>query len=155
MGISQRDARSLECKALIASTSLSRHHGALQSALSTATYLSQIVHSCREQGVKIDVAARLESSNVLWDQQEMSASITVLRDIVYEAGLQSQDIQIGKPGLLAKLVGIMMETLNNDQHANTRLGPPDIRSTARKAGRDYYGLPSAGYQRITSANEWA
>ncbi|MCJ1474831.1 Serine/threonine-protein kinase tel1 [Lambiella insularis] len=103
MEISQRDARRIECRALRAATSLSRHHGALQTALSTATYLGHIVLPCLEQGIKIDVAARLESSNVLWDQQEMSASIRVLRDITYEADLQSQDIFVGKPGLLAKL----------------------------------------------------
>ncbi|MCJ1393539.1 Serine/threonine-protein kinase tel1 [Xylographa bjoerkii] len=101
--ISQRDARRVECRSLLASTALSRHHGALQSALSTATYMSQIVPACVEQGVVVDAAIRLEGTNVLWDQHEMSASIRMLQDIIYGSDLQSQDIHIGKPELLAKL----------------------------------------------------
>ncbi|MCJ1380039.1 Serine/threonine-protein kinase tel1 [Xylographa soralifera] len=101
--ISQRDARQVECLSLLASTALSRHHGALQSALSTATYMSQIVPACVEQGVAVDAAISLEGTNVLWDQQEMSASIRMLQDIVYSSDLNSQDIHVGKPALLAKL----------------------------------------------------
>ncbi|MCJ1418869.1 Serine/threonine-protein kinase tel1 [Xylographa parallela] len=101
--ISQRDARQVECHSLLASTALSRHHGALQSALSTATYMSQIVPACVEQSVVVDAAISLEGTNVLWDQQEMSASIRMLQDIVHNSDLKSQDIHVGKPALLAKL----------------------------------------------------
>ncbi|MCJ1401031.1 Serine/threonine-protein kinase tel1 [Xylographa trunciseda] len=101
--ISQRDARKVECRSLLASTALSRHHGALQSALSTATYMSQMVPACVEQGIAVDAAIRLEGTNVLWDQQEMSASIRMLQDVVFGSDLQSQDIYVGKPELLAKL----------------------------------------------------
>ena len=105
--ISQRDARQVECHSLLASTALSRHHGALQSALSTATYMSQIVPACVEQSVVVDAAISLEGTNVLWDQQEMSASIRMLQDIVHNSDLKSQDIHVGKPALLAKLVNIV------------------------------------------------
>ncbi|MCJ1247312.1 Serine/threonine-protein kinase tel1 [Trapelia coarctata] len=100
---SQRDARRVECRALVASTRLSRHHGALQNALSAATYLDQIAKPCLEEGVNIDAIARLEGSDVLWDQEEMSASIRMLQDIVQGVDLRSQEMKVGKPELLAKL----------------------------------------------------
>ena len=126
--ISQRDVRRLECRSLLASTALSRHHGALQSALSTATYMSQIVPACVEQGVAVDAAIRLEGANVLWDQQEMSASIRMLQDIVHGSDLQSQDIHVGKPELLAKLVNLTVLNTDSLVYTNADLGSSNFGS---------------------------
>ena len=102
--ISQRDSRAIESRVLLASSNMSRRHGALQSALATATCLSQLVSICEDVDVKIHAAARFEGSNVLWDQGEMSASIRMLQDLEHGIDLRSQDVKIGKPKLLAKLV---------------------------------------------------
>ena len=102
--VSTRTARDIEVRALLASSSLSRRHKALQSSLATATFLGHLVKPCQELGLKIDVAVKYEESSVLWDQGEMAASIRVLKDIIRESDLKSQDIRVGKPELLAKLV---------------------------------------------------
>ena len=102
--ISQRDARSVESNALMASTEMSRHHGALQKALGTATYLNLLIKPCKEAGVDIEAAVQYESANVLWDQGEMAASIRMLQDLKHGIDPQSHVNSVGKPELLAKLV---------------------------------------------------
>ena len=98
------DARLVESRALLNSAALNRHHGAPQSALTAATYLSQLIEPCREVGVKVDAAVSYESSNVLWDQGEMSASIKILQDLLTTLDPKFQDVHVGRPELLAKLV---------------------------------------------------
>ena len=102
--IACRDARSAECRLLLASSGMSRFHGASQNALSTATYLTQIVAPCREVGVDISSAVRFESAHVLWGQGEMTASIKMLEDLNVSLGSQNQLLKVGKPELLATLV---------------------------------------------------
>jgi len=121
----------------VASTRLSRHHGALQNALAAATYLGQIAQPCLEEGVNIDAIARLEGSDVLWDQEEMSASIRMLQDIVQGVDLRSQDMKVGRPELLAKLVRIS-SLLVCYVVADVNIGSPYIGSTAREARRDHH-----------------
>ena len=101
--VGQRDARKFESRAVLASSNFSRGHGALQTTLATATYLSQLVEPCEEVGVYIKAAASFEAANVLWDQNEMAASVSMLRDLNRQKNLPSQDIHIGRPKLLAKL----------------------------------------------------
>jgi len=101
---SMRDARAVESRLLLASSSMSRLHGARQNALTTATYLNQLVKPCEEAGVDISAAVQLESANVLWDQDEMTTSIRILQDLEKSTTSQSQLIRVGKPDLLAKLV---------------------------------------------------
>ena len=103
---SPRDARALESHLLLASSTMSRFHGALQNALTTATYLNQLVKPCEEAGVDISAAVQLESANVLWGQGEMTASIRMLQDLKNSAASDSQFVRVGKPELLAKLVCI-------------------------------------------------
>ena len=83
---------------------MSRHHGALQNALATATYLTQLTKSCEEAGLNITAAVQLESANVLWAQGEMTASIRMLQELQQNYDTKSQYIHVGKPELLAKLV---------------------------------------------------
>lgn len=102
---SQRDSRALEITSLLASTKMSRHHGALQNSLATATYLNRLIEPCKEVGVNITAAVQFESASVLWDQGELTASIKILQDLQNRSGAESQLIHVGKPELLAKLVG--------------------------------------------------
>ena len=103
---SQRDARSLESHVLLASSHMSRTHGAIQNALSTVTYLTELVKPCREVGVDISAVVRLATANVLWDQGEMTASIRMLQDLQGLLDSHAQLVEVSKPELLAKLVSI-------------------------------------------------
>ncbi|KAK4696525.1 hypothetical protein P7C71_g1403, partial [Lecanoromycetidae sp. Uapishka_2] len=93
-----------------------RLHGALQNALTTATYLNQLVKPCEEAGVDISAAVQLESANVLWGQGEMTASIRMLQDLKKSTTSPSQLVRVGKPELLAKL---------GHQISEARLEKPD------------------------------
>lgn len=102
---SPRDARDLESGALLASSRMSRGHGALQNALGTAMYLTQLIKPCGDAGINITAAVQLESANVLWAQGEMTASIRILQELLQNFDSKSQWIRVGKSELLAKLVG--------------------------------------------------
>ena len=108
---SQRDARSLESYILLASSHMSRAHGAIQNALSTVTYLTELVKPCKEVGVDISAGVRLASANVLWDHGEMAASIRMLQDLQGLPDSNTQLVEVSKPELLAKLVSIDPTTL--------------------------------------------
>lgn len=101
---SLRDCRTLEARVLLMCSRMSRSHNALQNALTTATYLNQIVESSKAAGVEIDAAVRFESANVLWEQGEMTASIRMLQDIAKHPIPKSEVMGPGKAELLAKLV---------------------------------------------------
>ena len=126
LNISPRDARRIESRALLASSVLSRHHIAIQSALTATTYLTQLVKPCEDIGVNIGAAVQYEGANVLWDQGEMSASIRMLQDLLYGLEKQHQDVYVGKPELLAKLVCIASSSMSCGLKGF--LGPSNIRS---------------------------
>ena len=102
--ITQRDARSAESHLLLASSQISRFHGALQNALSTATYLNQLVTPCAEVGVNVSAAVQFESAHVLWGQGEMTASIKILQDLNSRLSSHGHLIKVGRSELLATLV---------------------------------------------------
>ena len=101
---SLRDARAVESRVLLSSSHMSRMHGALQNALTTATYLNQLVIPCEEAGIDISAAVQFESANVLWAQGEMTASIRMLQDLRKSLSSHAPSAHVGKPELLAKLV---------------------------------------------------
>ena len=105
MNVSAKQARAAEVQVLLSSSALSRRHGALQGSLNNAMYLTQLIDPCQNLGLNFDVAIRLEASNVLWDQGEMSSSIHVLQDINQNSDFKSQTIHVGKAEILGKLVG--------------------------------------------------
>lgn len=100
----QRDVHTLESHLLLASSQMSRLHGALQNALSTATYLTQLVTPCHRVGIDISASVRFESAKVLWGQGEMAASINMLQDLNNAPGSPNQLVEVGKSELLATLV---------------------------------------------------
>ncbi|KAL8949939.1 MAG: hypothetical protein Q9222_003988 [Ikaeria aurantiellina] len=101
--ISPRDARTMEVRALLSSSQMSRRHGVLQNALAGATYLNRLVQPCNELGLDISAAVQFESAAVLWDQGEMAASINMLQELNSTIGTGKHAIHVGKPELLAKL----------------------------------------------------
>ena len=132
--ISQRDARSLESHLLLASSHMSRAHGAIQNALSTVTYLTELVKPCKDIGVDIEAVVQLASANVLWDQGEMTASIRMLQDLQGSLDSHAQVIEVSKPELLAKLVSIerilypqllLTDIIQGHQMSEARLEKPD------------------------------
>ena len=129
---SQRDSRSLEGHILLASSHMSRAHGAIQNALSTVTYLTELVKPCKDVGVDISAVVRLASANVLWDQGEMTASIRMLQDLQGLLDSEAQLVEVSKPELLAKLVSIgpislcsFTEVAQGHQMSEARLEKPD------------------------------
>ncbi|KAL8974650.1 MAG: hypothetical protein Q9197_001111 [Variospora fuerteventurae] len=114
--ISIRDARTMEARALLSSSQMSRRHGALQNALAVMTYLNRLVGPCRDIGIDISAAVQFESAGVLWNQGEMAASISMLQDLRSSADLGKQAIPVGRPELLAKL---------GHQISEARLEKPD------------------------------
>ncbi|KAI4263133.1 MAG: hypothetical protein L6R42_001710 [Xanthoria sp. 1 TBL-2021] len=114
--ISSRDARSMEARALLSSSQMSRRHGALQNALAAATYLNQLTQPCKDLGSNISAAVQFESAGVLWDQGEMAASIKMLQDLNSTIDAGKHAIHVGKPELLAKL---------GHQISEARLEKPD------------------------------
>ncbi|KAL8887231.1 MAG: hypothetical protein Q9215_005165 [Flavoplaca cf. flavocitrina] len=131
--ISLRDARSIEARALLSSSQMSRRHGALQNALAAATYLNQLAQPCAELGMDISAAVQLESAGVLWDQGEMAASIKLLQDLNSTIDTGKHTIHVGKPELLAKL---------GHQISEARLEKPDeiIGRYLVPAIRDLHGV---------------
>ena len=102
--ITQRDARSTESHLLLASSQMSRFHGALQNALSTATYLTQLVTPCTRLDIDISAAVEFESAHILWGQGEMTASINILQDLNSRLRSKARLAGVGTPELLATLV---------------------------------------------------
>lgn len=102
----KREALDIEVQALLASSRLSRSHGALPNALAATTYLNHLVEPCHEVGVYIEAAARYESAQVLWQEGEMSSSIRILQELRDNSSQKSQAHSIPSPELLATLVRI-------------------------------------------------
>ena len=99
-----RDSRVVEIEALLASSSISRAHGALQDSLSTTTHMINLMGECRENGVEVEAATTMELANVLWDQGEMMSSIKLLKGLQAESQIEDQDIPVSTASLLTQLV---------------------------------------------------
>ncbi|KFY41352.1 hypothetical protein V495_04972 [Pseudogymnoascus sp. VKM F-4514 (FW-929)] len=103
INVSASDARLVEARASLLSSSIHRSHGALQESLTSATYLNSITGSCRDLGLNIEAAAYFEVANAMWDQGEMSSSIGMLQELEQLSNLKQQTIPIGKSQILAKI----------------------------------------------------
>ena len=145
LNVSARDARETEVRTLLFASSLSRHHHASQSALKIATYLAQIVQPCKDLGLNVDAAVQYEGSNVLWDQNEMSASIRMLEGLIRNTDMLSQHIHVSTSELLAKLVCNWFTVCFVD--IEYFLGTSNIGSTSGEAGRDNCELSDARNRR--------
>ncbi|KAK5164179.1 hypothetical protein LTR04_001989 [Oleoguttula sp. CCFEE 6159] len=111
-----KEARTIEIEALLASSSLSRQHRALQESLTTITYISDLGQVCNEVEMDVRAATQLEMASVMWDQGEMTTSIQMLQGLMYETGLEEQTIPVARSGLLVQL---------GHQMAEARMEKPD------------------------------
>lgn len=103
MNVNSADTHIVEVQSSLLSSNLCRTHGALQDSLTVATYLNSIIEPCRQLGVQVEAAVLMEIATALWAQEEITASIGVLRTIDQETSLKKQAIPVGRPSLLAKL----------------------------------------------------
>jgi ataxia telangiectasia mutated family protein len=108
----------LEVDAVLESSRMSRSHGALQSSLKAAMYLSELAGPCRAAGIDIEAFTKLEAANVLWDQGEMAASIGILQTLKGGVSIPSITWKVGAAELLAKLVRHCARTCPSDSEAN-------------------------------------
>ena len=79
---------------------------ALQEPLAVATYLSDIIPACADEGLNIDAAINNEVANVLRDQGEVTASIRILQELASRKTMDDQDLMVGKADLLARIVSL-------------------------------------------------
>ncbi|KAI9790800.1 MAG: Serine/threonine-protein kinase tel1 [Peltula sp. TS41687] len=98
-----REIRAMEIRSVVESSRMSRNHEALQSALKSAMYLSNLIEPSRRLGIEIEAVARFEAAGVLWDQGEMTASIRMLQRLRGALDPSQQTMRIGSAELLAKL----------------------------------------------------
>lgn len=107
-GVEMPHSRFFEARALMDACQISRNHNVLQTSLSYATYLDQLVVPCQKAGIAIRVAAAFQAASVLWDQGEMVTSIRMLQSLIKKTkndiAFQNQSIPIGEPELLSKVV---------------------------------------------------
>lgn len=103
-------ARFLEAQALVGSCKMARSHKVLQHALSAATQLSKVVHSCSSAGIDINAVATLQAANVLWEEGQGIVAIRMLQSLEGDDTTSSQAMTVGKPKILAKLVCISISS---------------------------------------------
>ncbi|KAJ5893828.1 hypothetical protein N7495_005519 [Penicillium taxi] len=93
----------LEAKVFRRSLEVTRSHGVSQASLKSAMSLSKLAGPCAEMGMIIDGVAKFDLANVLWDQGEMTASISMLQQLKGQSGLQTQAIPLNRSDLLVTL----------------------------------------------------
>ncbi|KAI1282438.1 phosphatidylinositol 3 [Xylaria sp. FL0933] len=96
------EARLIQVKSMLLSSSIHRYHQAFQESLNIATSLTHLVQPSADLGLNIDSAARVEVANSLWDHGEMMPSIRMLQHIDEDTDLKKQTIAVSRPDLLAK-----------------------------------------------------
>lgn len=92
-----------EAQALLSYSSLARQHSQLQVALCAATQVNDLAQELKATGIYVDAAAKHEVASVLWDSQETTTSVKMLRDTIRSSDLDKQQISVGRSGLLAQL----------------------------------------------------
>ena len=103
VGIVPLDARLVEVHTALLASDLNRSHNALQESLTVTTALISLIDPCKDVGLTVEAAIRLEEAHVLWDQGEMASSIGMLQDLWEGPGLDKQTISIGRADLLSRI----------------------------------------------------
>ncbi|KAI1489322.1 phosphatidylinositol 3 [Biscogniauxia mediterranea] len=96
------EARLVQVKTMLLSSSVYRYHQATQESLNIATSLTDLVQPCTDLGLHLGSVAKMEAANSLWDHGEMMSSIRMLQSIDEDTDLKKQTIPISRPDLLAK-----------------------------------------------------
>jgi len=97
------DARLVEVHTALLSSDLNRSHNALQESLTVTTSLIGLIAPCKDVGLNVEGAIRLEEAHVLWDQGEMLSSIIMLQDLWEGQELDKQTIPVGRADLLSRI----------------------------------------------------
>ena len=98
-----KSLRLANAECLVSVSRLARSNGALQEALAATTHLDSFGHGGSANGISISAAALQETAAVLWDIEEVTASVSMLREILKDANISLQDIPVGRAGVLAEL----------------------------------------------------
>jgi ataxia telangiectasia mutated family protein len=101
--VSRNLMRISEVQALLSYSSLARQHSQLQTALCAATQVNDLSQDLQLVGIHVDAAAKHEVASVLWDSQESTASVKMLRDTLLSSDFEHQDIPVGRSDVLAQL----------------------------------------------------
>ncbi|OJD31209.1 serine threonine-protein kinase tel1 [Diplodia corticola] len=150
-----RQLREREADALINGSDVYRKHHALQELLASATYLADIVPSCREVGYDIENGAKYQVARVLWDQGEKNTSIRMLQQL--EAQTKSRkDPTVARTILLTKLGQYTAEArLKKPEEIMKQYMEPAIRelksnTKTQVAGQAYHAFASFCDQQLQS-----
>lgn len=103
MHIGISDARLVEVRTNLLSSKIYRALGAHQESLNIATYLDSLTETCREAGLNVDAAIRLETAHVLQEQNEITIPVAMLRAIESQRHDSTQSIHVDRSVLLAEL----------------------------------------------------
>ncbi|KIH88290.1 ataxia telangectasia mutated family protein [Sporothrix brasiliensis 5110] len=103
MKVSPAEARLVEIKGLLLSSSIYRFHHAMQESLNVTTALSDLIDPSEALGLNVDAAIKVETSSSLWDHGEMLASIRVLQSIDRDSSLKKQMVPVSRSDLLSKI----------------------------------------------------
>lgn len=103
MKVSPSEARLVEIKGLLLSSSIYRFHHAMQESLNVTTTLSDLINPSEALGLSVDAAIKMETASSLWDHGEMLASIRVLQSIDRDSSLKKQMVPVSRSDLLSKI----------------------------------------------------
>ena len=107
---SLKDAHAVEIEALLSVSASSRQHSQLQESLSAVSQAGNLIAPCEDLGLKVAAAVKSETASVLWESQEATASVKMIRDALQLPDLERQDIEgAGESGLLARLAHQLAE----------------------------------------------
>ncbi|CAK7263391.1 Serine/threonine-protein kinase tel1 [Sporothrix epigloea] len=104
INVSPAEARLVEIKGLLLSSSIYRFHHAMQESLNVATSLSDLIMPSEKLGLGVDAAIKMETASSLWDQGEMLASIRMLQSVDRDSShLNKQTVPVSRSYLLSKI----------------------------------------------------
>ncbi|KAK2605454.1 hypothetical protein N8I77_008288 [Diaporthe amygdali] len=98
------EARLIEIRSMLLSSSIYRFHRSRQESLNISTRLTDLVSSSESIGLNIDAAVSLETANSFWDYGEMIPSIRLLQGLQGNpSSLRKQSISVTHADLLSKI----------------------------------------------------
>lgn len=101
--LSTAEARQIQIRSMLMSSSIYRFHQATQESLNLSTSLTHLIVPCEDLGLKVDAAVKIETANSLWDHGEMIFSIRMLQGIDNDSSLKKQTIPVSRSDLLSKI----------------------------------------------------
>lgn len=102
--ITATDSQLFEVKAVRNSLKVASNHGASQSSLNKAMYLSKLASLPSHSRLGIESIAQYDLAKILWDQGEMAGSIQMLRQLRDREDLSQGAIVVSRSEILAELV---------------------------------------------------